>query len=76
MLIPLVTVPPVITKCALPACLTCRAMVDEHDLEPNGLSCPVVGCHMHKEMFLRASINGFTPLRESYYPQTSFCSGL
>ena len=60
--VPLV-VPPVFDRCALQACLTCRAMVDDHDSEPHGMSCPVVGCHMHKEMFSKVPINGFTPLR-------------
>ena len=60
--VPLV-VPPGFDRCALQACLTCRAMVDDHDSEPNGMSCPVVGCHMHKEMYSKVPMNGFTPLR-------------
>ena len=61
--IPLVVVPPVFNRCALPACLTCRAMVDDHDLEPHSISYPVVGCHMHKEIVSKVPMNGFTPLR-------------
>ena len=53
-----------LVKCASPGCSACRAMAKEDGFEPQSLSCPVIGCSQHGEMYSRLPMSGLMPLRQ------------